>query len=80
MTARVRPRTLVASAAVAMAAGMLGWAAPAGAEPVDNPCELAIGLLCRFLPIAPELDHDVDLTVDQPDIPPTMEPPPIPGG
>lgn len=37
-------------------------AAPVTAGPGDNPCGLAINLLCRFVPIAPELDHDIDLT------------------
>lgn len=33
-----------------------------GATPGENPCGLAINLLCRFVPIAPDLDHDIDLT------------------
>ena len=36
-------------------------AAPAGAEPGDDPCRPAISL-CAFLPIAPDLDGDLDLT------------------
>lgn len=35
-------------------------AAPAGGDPGDDPCRLAIA--CAFLPIAPDLDGDVDLT------------------
>lgn len=42
----------------------LGVAAPAGADPADDPCQLAVTFLCRFLPIAPDLDHDVDLSQD----------------
>lgn len=40
-------------------------AAPAGADPGDDPCRLAISL-CAFLPIAPDLDGDVDLTKQLP--------------
>jgi hypothetical protein len=56
---------------------MLGSAVPASAEPVDDPCQLAVTLLCRFLPIAPQLDHDVDLSGDPAvvDGPPAPEPP-----
>lgn len=52
-------RIVVVAVGVSVAA--LGFAAPAGADP-DSPCE--IPLLCRMLPIAPDLDHDVDLTQD----------------
>jgi hypothetical protein len=37
-------------------------AAPAGAD-VD-PCHAIIIPICRFFPMAPDLDHDVDLTQD----------------
>jgi hypothetical protein len=40
----------------------LGVAAPASAEPGDDPCQLAATFLCRFVPMAPDLDHDIDLT------------------
>lgn len=39
----------------------LGVAAPASANPGD-PCPLAVSFLCNFVPIAPDLDHDIDLT------------------
>jgi hypothetical protein len=38
-------------------------AAPASAAPGD-PCELMVRLICAFVPIAPELDRDNDLTND----------------
>ena len=57
-------KTVIAAAA-ALTTGLL-LATPASAEPGDNPCELAITFLCKFVPIAPELDHDVDLTQQQP--------------
>lgn len=56
-------------------------AGPAAAGPGDNPCGLVISLLCRFVPIAPELDHDIDLTMPPgPDNPvPTSLVPALPG-
>ena len=50
---------LVAAAAIATA---LGPAAPAIADPVDDPCQFGVTYLCHFLPMAPGLDHDIDLT------------------
>jgi hypothetical protein len=66
-------KTTVFAAAAALAGGVL-LAAPATAEPGDNPCELAINFLCRFVPIAPDLDHDVDLSQQQP-VDPNAPPP-----
>ncbi len=66
-------RTVIATAA-ALAAGLL-LSAPATAQPGDNPCELAVDFLCRFVPIAPDLDHDVDLTQQQPPADPNAPPP-----
>ncbi|RAV03894.1 fibronectin-binding protein [Mycolicibacter senuensis] len=40
----------------------LGVAAPAAADPVDDPCQFAATFLCRLMPTAPDLDHDIDLT------------------
>jgi hypothetical protein len=59
----VLKRTAIAAAAV-LTAGLL-LAAPATADPGDNPCELAISFVCRFVPIAPDLDDDIDLTQQQ---------------
>ncbi|NDJ87924.1 fibronectin-binding protein [Mycolicibacter kumamotonensis] len=42
----------------------LGVAAPADADPADDPCQLAATFLCRLIPTAPDLDHDIDLTQD----------------
>jgi len=69
----VLKRTVIAAAAALMAGLLL--AAPATADPGDNPCELAINFLCRFVPIAPDLDHDVDLTRQQPPADPNAPPP-----
>jgi hypothetical protein len=48
----------------------------ATADPDDDPSGLAVNLFCRFLPIAPELDGDVDLTKQPPPAPTT---PTVPG-
>ena len=56
-------KTLIA-AATAVTAGLL-LATPASAEPGDNPCEFAISYFCKFVPIAPDLDHDIDVTQPQ---------------
>jgi hypothetical protein len=67
-------------------AGVFGVAAgtaataPAAAEPGENPCELALSFVCHFVPIAPDVDHDIDLTQqlspDGPAIPPSDPLPP----
>ena len=54
-------KRMVIAAAAALTAGFL-FATPATAEPGDNPCELAVNFLCRFVPFAPDLEGDVDLT------------------
>ena len=45
------------------------------ADPGDNPCQLAVTFLCKFVPIAPDLEGDVDLTKDQPPADPNAPPP-----
>lgn len=44
-------------------------ATPAAAEP-DDPCAHTMVFFCRMLPMAPELDHDIDLTQPTPPAPP----------
>lgn len=66
---------------IATATVAFGLAAPANAEPGgDDSCPLAMAFLCRFLPVAPGLDHDIDLTQDSATIngdtlPQCLEPP-----
>jgi hypothetical protein len=61
---------------VSMLAAAVMLAGPASAEP-GNPCELAINFLCRFVPVAPDLDHDIDLTQQvDPNAPPPDSLPP----
>jgi hypothetical protein len=40
----------------------LDLAGPAGADP--DPCRGVAFIICRMVPVAPDLDHDVDLTQD----------------
>jgi hypothetical protein len=42
--------------------GAVGLAGSAAADPGGDPCQLAVTFLCKFMPIAPDLDHDIDLT------------------
>ena len=44
------------------------WSAPgaAVADPGGPDCPLAMILMCKFLPVAPDLDEDVDLTQPSP--------------
>jgi hypothetical protein len=66
-------RTVIAAVSALGAAVFL--AVPASAEPSDNPCQLAVTFLCKFVPIAPDLEGDVDLTKDQPPADPNAPPP-----
>lgn len=65
-------RTAIA-AAIALITGML-LATPGSADPGQNPCEFAINYFCKFLPIAPDLEGDIDLTRQQP-VDPNAPPP-----
>jgi hypothetical protein len=61
------PSVIAALSALAAATVL---AAPADAEPGDNPCEFAIIFFCKYVPIAPDLEGDVDLTQQQPPVDP----------
>jgi hypothetical protein len=50
-------------------------AVPASAEPADNPCEFAVNYFCKFIPIAPDLEGNVDLTQQLPPADPNAPPP-----
>ena len=65
-------RTAIAAAG-ALTAGLL-VAAPATADPGDNPCEFAVNFFCKFVPIAPDLEDNVDLTQQLP-VDPNAPPP-----
>lgn len=59
--------------AIAFAVGIsVGLAPFAAGEPGTNPCELNVTFLCQFVPLAPELDGDVDLTKQPQNQVPTM--------
>jgi hypothetical protein len=50
-------------------------AVPASAESADNPCEFAVNYFCKFIPIAPDLEGNVDLTQQLPPADPNAPPP-----
>ncbi len=63
---RVR-RALIGAGAVAVASLPLAPAAQA-----EDPCDFGATILCHFMPVAPDLEGDVDLTVDQPPADPAV--------
>lgn len=67
--------TKSALAALSALAAAVFLAVPAGAQPGQNPCEFAFNFFCQFVPIAPELEGDVDLTQQLPPVDPNA---PIP--
>ena len=71
-------RSVIAAVGVVGAAVLL--AAPAGADPGDNPCEFSVSFICRFVPIAPDLEGDIDLTQQPPPVDPAapLPEPPLP--
>lgn len=68
-------RSLVAATATAV--GMLIGAPQAVAQDGAPPCELALAFVCSVLPMAPDLDHNVDLTQNQPPAGPPPESLPV---
>jgi hypothetical protein len=64
---------LVASAGLMLTGWVLPW--NAAADPSDNPCPLTMALVCRFLPVAPNLDDDIDLTKQLPPADPSAPAP-----
>jgi hypothetical protein len=53
-------------AAVAAVVAAIALAVPAGADPNTLPCGLFSNPACAFVPLFPDLDHDVDLTTTDP--------------
>jgi hypothetical protein len=47
---------------------------PAAADNSGGPCTLATSFLCRMVPMAPDLDHDIDLTTQLPPADPNQPP------
>jgi hypothetical protein len=65
-------KTLMAVACAVVVGFLLS--APAIADPSEDPCQLAVSFLCKFVPMAPELDGDVDLTKQVPVMDPAVAP------
>lgn len=61
--------------AVVLTAGVVSAQIALAVPPTDDPCGLAVSFFCRFVPIAPELDGDVDLTTQVPPADPAAPPP-----
>lgn len=61
-------RVIAVMAALATSLTVAVLSAPTtGAQPPGPPpCELALSFLCHIIPMAPNLDHDVDLTQNEP--------------
>lgn len=55
-------RSVVVAVGVGASALALGMAAPAGADPTSDPCQLGVTFLCQFVPIAPDVEQSLDLT------------------
>ena len=75
---RTVAKLFIASAGLVIAGSVLS--APAFSDSTEDPCALAVSFLCRFIPMAPKLDGDVDLTTQLPPveysaIPPESLPP-----
>jgi hypothetical protein len=74
---RVTLKPIVAKAmALLVGIALVSTAEPAraSAAPGDDPCTPAVSFICRFVPVAPELDGDVDLTKQLPSVDPTAPP------
>jgi hypothetical protein len=69
-------RSVIAAVSAIGAAVLL--AVPAGADPGDNPCEFSVSFICRFVPIAPDLEGDIDLTQQPPPVDPAAPLPEVP--
>jgi hypothetical protein len=63
----------IALAGLVVAGSVLS--APAFADPTEDPCGLAVSFFCRFIPMAPELDGNVDLTTQLPPVEHSANPP-----
>jgi hypothetical protein len=57
-------------AAVGACGAAVSLAVPAAAQPDRPPCDLALSFVCNMIPMAPDLDHSVDLTDQLPPVDP----------
>ena len=57
---------------------LVAWPAVATADPSDDPCPLAMAFVYRFVPIAPNLEGDIDLTQQHPPTDPNTPMPDLP--
>ena len=66
-------KALITAAAMAVTAVLSS--VPAGAQPGPPPREFALSFICNVIPMAPNLDDDVDLTEQLPPADPNAPPP-----
>jgi hypothetical protein len=71
----LRSKLIAAISGSAAVLAPLSVAPCASAEPVNDPCQIASSIFCRFVPVAPELDGDVDLTTQLPQADLTVQAP-----
>jgi len=69
----MRSLRVVLLAAATAGAGALVVAAPAVAEPDGPPPCGMLSVICNMLPMMPELDHDIDMSKNQPPAPPAED-------
>jgi hypothetical protein len=73
---RRRLRAVLVIVGFGVAVGGAGWLAPPAFA--DDPCPLSLSFMCRFLPVAPDLDGDIDLTQQLPPANPQEPGPELP--
>lgn len=76
MNYRAPVRSLIA---IGVVAGLVivptALAVPASADPGGDPCQSGLNFFCKFIPTAPDLDHNIDLTQGQPPAGPAQQAP-----
>jgi hypothetical protein len=63
---RVKKALRVMVVALGVFGAQTAHAIPAAADPSDFSCPLKLFFVCRMVPVAPDLDHDIDLTKEPP--------------
>src|ERR1700744_3698644 len=76
MCTRALTKTLVVPIGVTTLSAL--FCLPVHATPADDRCPLAMSVVCRFVPIAPDLDGDVDLSPQVPPAGPRLPAPDLP--
>ena len=67
------PKLLAVGSIFVVMYSTLAGLASAQADP-GEPCAGTVALICRFVPVMPDQEGDIDLTTDQPAAPPGPAP------